>query len=57
MQRELEEYQKIQVVINQLDEARQAPGRRTITKKLALTALNTVNTCSVPPGEGRGAYV
>ncbi|XP_067947001.1 uncharacterized protein [Watersipora subatra] len=57
VQKESEEYKHLRAFMGQLDVARLQSNRRTVTKKLALTALNTANTCSVPPGEEKGAFV
>ena len=57
MQKESEEYGNIRRIMSQLRVTRMESSKRTVTKKLALNALNMVNTCSTPTGEGRGAYV
>lgn len=44
----LEEYQNLQKVMNQLQDEKEAYRQRTITRRLALQALNTFSKVSLP---------
>lgn len=46
--KESADYKQLQTVMEQIRVAKMQSGRRTITRKLALNALNTANKFSAP---------